>query len=74
MLFRSGQNRQQMEAYLAALERHARQFAEIMPKDAAFSDLTLGGGTPLLLPENLLRKVFSIARDFFGIEAGKHVT
>lgn len=67
----AGQNRQQMEAYLAALERHARQFAEIMPKDAAFSDLTLGGGTPLLLPENLLRKVFSIARDFFGIEAGK---
>lgn len=69
----AGQSRQQMEAYAAAMERHARQIAEIMPKEAVFSDLTLGGGTPLLLPEHLLRKVFSIAGECFGIEAGKQI-
>ena len=53
------------------MERQARQLAELMPRDAEFSDLTLGGGTPLLLPEHLLGKVFSIARDYFGIEPGK---
>ncbi len=67
----AGQKLQQMEAYVSAMERQARQLAELMPRDAEFSDLTLGGGTPLLLPEHLLGKVFSIARDYFGIEPGK---
>lgn len=66
----AGQNEQQMEEYVKAMQRHAVQLAEILPKDAVFSDLTLGGGTPLILPEKLLRRVFSIAENYFDIEAG----
>ncbi len=69
----AGQSMQQMERYVGAMGRHARQIAKIMPTDAVFSDLTLGGGTPLALPERLLQNVFSIARDYFGIEAGKQM-
>ncbi len=67
----AGKNERQMEAYVEAMERHAGQLSEILPHDAAFSDLTLGGGTPLILPERLLRRVFSAAERCFGITAGK---
>lgn len=40
--------------------------------DPAFADLTLGGGTPLLLPERQLERVFRIAREQMGFEEGKH--
>lgn len=69
----AGQSVQQMERYVEAMGRHAGQVAELLPEGAAFSDLALGGGTPLVLPEHLLRKVFSIARDCFGIEVGKQM-
>lgn len=61
----AGKSERQMEAYVDAMQRHAEQLSGILPKDAVFSDFTLGGGTPLILPEHLLRRVFSIARDFF---------
>ncbi len=67
----AAQGEGQMEAYVGAMRRHAAQLYQIMPKDAVFSDLTIGGGTPLILPGRLLRDVFSIAREYFGIEAGK---
>lgn len=67
----AGQSGRQMEEYVKAMQRHAMQIAEILPQDAAFSDLTLGGGTPLILPEKLLQEVFSIAENYFGMEAGK---
>ena len=67
----AGKSERQMEAYVDAMQRHAEQLSGILPKDAVFSDFTLGGGTPLILPEHLLRRVFSIARDFFGIEPKK---
>lgn len=61
----SGQSSLTMEAYVDAMERHAKQLHSIMPEDVQFADLTLGGGTPLILPEHLLKKVFGIAREQF---------
>ena len=61
----SGQSEITMEAYVNAMEQHASQLNAIMPESVCFEDLTLGGGTPLILSEKLLRKVFGIANKYF---------
>lgn len=57
-----------MEQYVDSMERQAEQWAGMLPSDVRFSELTLGGGTPLILSEHLLRRVFQIARDYFGMD------
>ncbi len=57
-----------MERYVDSVERQAEQWAGLIPDHVGFSDLTLGGGTPLLLPEHLLRRIFRIACDYFGMD------
>lgn len=64
----TGQSDDFMTAYVDAMERHAGQLRTIFPEGADFSDLTLGGGTPLLLSEKLLQRIFSIARGRMGFE------
>lgn len=54
-----------MEQYIDALERHARQLSLVLPEQVQFQDLTLGGGTPLILPERLLNRVFAIVKKYF---------
>lgn len=61
---------QQMEQYVDAMERQAAQLAEILPSDAGFQSLTLGGGTPLLLPVYLLERIFETAKRYFGCKPG----
>lgn len=60
-----------MEEYVDSMERQAEQWAGMLPGDVRFSDFTLGGGTPLILPEHLLRRIFRIARDYFGMDCQK---
>jgi len=62
----AGQDETFMEKYVDAMERQAAQFAEILPKDAKYADLTLGGGTPLLLSEKQLERIFLIAEMQMG--------
>ena len=63
-----------MEQYVGAMERQARQWSASFPQDVEFADLTLGGGTPLLLPERQLERVFRIATEGMGFEpAGRHI-
>ncbi|MCI9411185.1 MAG: coproporphyrinogen III oxidase family protein [Eubacterium sp.] len=64
----TGQSDEFMSAYVDAMERQAEQLRIILPEGADFSDLTLGGGTPLLLSEKQLQRVFSIARDRMGFK------
>lgn len=47
------------EQYAEAVIRQIHQYSKILPKDAQFEDLTIGGGTPLLFPEHLLKKIFA---------------
>ncbi len=68
----TGQSEDFMSSYVDAMERQAEQLRSILPEGADFSDLTLGGGTPLLLSEKQLERVFSIARDRMGFN-GKTV-
>ncbi len=65
----TGQRESFMTEYVNAMERHANQLSEVLPQEVYFSDLTLGGGTPLLLPEKQLERVFTIAENVLGFES-----
>lgn len=49
--------------YLDSCERQAEQYGL---GDVLFSDVTIGGGTPLLLSENQLERIFYMAGKFFS--------
>lgn len=66
----TGKTEADCNAYLDAIERQAEQIARVLPNGMHFSDLTLGGGTPLYLTEKQLRRIFSMARDYFGFQKG----
>ncbi len=59
-----------MKDYIDAMERHAMQLSDAMPEGVDFKDMTFGGGTPLILPDDLLERVFNIAQKYFGIKFG----
>lgn len=58
----TGQPEEKMDEYLWAVERQARQYAFLLPASSAFSAFTIGGGTPLLLNENQLDRMFMLLR------------
>ena len=64
----TGQDKSHMEQYIEAMERHARQLSSILPDSLVFSDLTLGGGTPLILSATQLERVFEIAEIQLGFD------
>ncbi len=68
----AGQGEDLMEQYVEAMERQAAQWSAALDARTVFADLTLGGGTPLLLPERLLERVFRIASDAMGFEEQGH--
>lgn len=70
----TGQNEQWMQRYIDAMERQAVQLSEILSSGVEFADLTFGGGTPLILPLPLLRRVFSIAKSYFRFGLQKYST
>ena len=66
----TGKKEADCDAYLDAMERQAEQIAHVLPCGMHFSDLTLGGGTPLYLNERQLQRIFSMARHYFGFRKG----
>ena len=67
----AGQEEELMQNYVAAMEQQAEQFRQAMPEGVEFSDLTIGGGTPLMLSEKLLERIFRMAEDYFGFRTGE---
>lgn len=63
----TGRTEEYMEQYMDALERQAAQLSSVLPEDVTFADLTLGGGTPLILSERLLERLFRILEKYFAI-------
>ena len=68
----AGQSEEMMEAYVNTMERQAIQLQEVLPQGVEFSDLTLGGGTPLILPEHLLERLFHMAKTYFCFQSKGH--
>ena len=66
-----GQEAAAIDRYLDAVQRQLSQYQEmLLPVDASFSDFTVGGGTPLLLSEKQLTRVFSMIRESLSLETG----
>lgn len=68
-------NRNRIIAYIDALERHARQWHQHLRDAGAgrfhFDSLVLGGGTPLMLSESELERVFTLSEQLF--DAPEHI-
>ncbi|MBS5282622.1 MAG: STM4012 family radical SAM protein [Clostridiales bacterium] len=58
----TGQSPETIDRYLDSLRRQSRQYSSLLT-DTVFSDLTIGGGTPLLLTLSQLEQMFSIVRE-----------
>ena len=57
----TGQGTEDVDRYLDAVERQALQYGEILKENrTGFSGVTVGGGTPLLLSEGQLDRMFAI--------------
>ena len=61
----TGQTSEAMERYLDGMERQMRQYQSILvPYQTRFSDLVIGGGTPLIMSETLLDRMFAMAAKY----------
>lgn len=70
----TGQDSAAMDRYLDAVERQAKQYGALLaPFRTEFSSLTIGGGTPLLLSENQIRRMFAVLEDCFSFTAGREL-
>lgn len=57
----TGQGQEEMDRYLDAVERQLSQYRDILaPFGTEFGELTIGGGTPLLLSEKQLDRMFDM--------------
>ncbi len=57
----TGQGQEAMDRYLDAVERQVSRYREIVkPYGTEFGDFTIGGGTPLLLSEKQLERMFDL--------------
>lgn len=62
----TGQTASAFSCYLDAVERQARQYQELFSDfHPAFTETAIGGGTPLLLPQDLLERMFRILDTYF---------
>ncbi len=62
----TGQDTGRMDRYLHAVERQCRQYKELLEvHKTVFSELVIGGGTPLLLTESQLSGIFEILETYF---------
>ena len=60
----TGQNEEAMDRYLHSVERQILQYEPLFTSvGCEFSDFTVGGGTPLLLTDSQLERVFSLIRN-----------
>ena len=58
----TGCSRIQTEDYIAAVSRQISQYREMMPQGTSFGDLTVGGGTPLLLESRQIVRIFEAVK------------
>lgn len=70
----TGQGQKEMERYLDGVERQMSQYQEILsPYGTEFSDITIGGGTPLLLTEGQLERVFTMLETYFSFSKDREI-
>lgn len=69
----TGQSAEAMERYLDGMERQMRQYQRILePYHTTFSDLVIGGGTPLIFSESLLDRMFTMVKKY-GFQGNQEI-
>lgn len=70
----TGQNAQMMNSYLQAMKRQIKQYRALLsPYQTAFSEVVVGGGTPLLLPYGQLSRLFEVIEKYMTLEEGRQI-
>lgn len=64
----AGNDTELMKNYVEHMEEQAAQLAGLLKDGTCFKDLTLGGGTPLLLESDLLRQIFRMVKKYFDFD------
>jgi len=68
----TGQESGEVDRYLDAVERQASQYHDILsPYGTEFSSFTVGGGTPLLLSEKQMERMFAMAENSFAFSGDR---
>lgn len=62
----AGAKEETMERYVDTVLRQMEQYQNVLPKEVSFSDLTYGGGTPLILSETLFEQLTAAVRSAFS--------
>lgn len=70
----TGRTEEQIDRYLAAVERQSRQYQELLSvQKTVFSELVIGGGTPLFLSQMQLSEMFRILKTYFTYSADREL-
>lgn len=70
----TGQKKERIDRYLKTVERQSRQYQEVLrPYKTVFSEIVIGGGTPLLLTEQQLAGMFEILENCFHFAEGRQL-
>lgn len=65
----TGQEEDAVDAYLQAVERQSGQYREVLePAQVSFSQVAIGGGTPLYLSERQMGRMFDGLYRYFRLE------
>ncbi len=65
----TGAKDEEIDRYLDGVERQVKEYRHVLkPFKTVFSDFTIGGGTPLLLTERQLERMFSLVNDQLCLE------
>ena len=65
---------EEIDLYLDAVERQGRQYRKILSAfQPEFSEITIGGGTPLLLSTHQLTRMFDLLETYFLYDANRRL-
>ena len=70
----TGQGEESIRRYLDTVERQCVQYEKLLaPYATEFSELTIGGGTPLLLGEGQMERVFDCLKKYFYLKKDREI-
>lgn len=70
----AGQGEKEIDWYLDAVERQSIQYKEVLaPYKPVFSEIVIGGGTPLLLTKKQMERMFLILEEYFPFDIDREL-
>ncbi len=63
----TGLNETRIDNYIETLINQARQYKQFLPQSTIFQDFIIGGGTPLLLTDKQLLRIFEMVKEYMPL-------